>query len=325
MRDNKNRITIALEPEKHKSNYAHLLTQEEMMSPFHITDWNGSPGLEEWGFDVKDENPKRCQILEGSFDGTIFPRHLNKSRTMYMYRKAFCRPIPLEFTGEGVTKQGFRTYDYKLSKKMFQPPEENPDNECYCYKGSCPGKGLQTLAPCYYNMPIVLSQPHFMDVDPEISNKFIGLKPDRKRHGGIAKIQPELGIPLDESCLRVQVNMDIGQTKFNAKTRPFNNLMLPLFWIELSVYELPILVAWLITLTTEVFPVVQNVLVYLLGLIGLAMVSGSAMLALFFSKGSPHRSLSIVSEYSPIPIISIPSPSQYLKNELKKSEQRLLS
>jgi hypothetical protein len=64
-----------------------------------------------------------------------------------------------------------------------------------------------------------------------------------------------------------------------------------------------------------VLPVIQEVLIYLLGLGGLALMSGSALFSLFFNKDEPNGRLSFRGDYSPIPIIPINSP--YFKPELR--------
>ncbi|KAJ8917223.1 hypothetical protein NQ315_012715 [Exocentrus adspersus] len=319
-RDNSNRVTITVDPSKRKSRFGDLLTEDEQQAQFHIVSWNGLSGLQQWGYNPMEEyqrtnTTKKCQLVEGAYDGTIFPKNLNKNFTINLFRKAFCRPVQLQFIEETISKQGFHAFSYKMREDSFASPEENPDNECYCHKGVCPGKGLQTIAPCYYDMPITLSQPHFLNADPKIFDTINGLSPDASKHESIAKVQPVLGIPVDESTLKIQVNLAIGKTKFNSQTRPFNNLNLPLFWIELTCKEVPPLAYYLITLCVTVLPVAQEVLMYLLLLVGLAMISGAALLTLFFSKTVVPRSLSIAADYAPIPLISI--PTQYLKADIR--------
>ncbi|KAG5899426.1 hypothetical protein JTB14_033618 [Gonioctena quinquepunctata] len=314
-RDNHNEVTISANPEKLHSLHDNLLTQEEQMSEFHIVKWNDSPGLKEWGYEEGQEyknSAKKCQIVEGDFDGTIFPKPLRKHRNLTLFRKAFCRPVPLDYVSESFTDEGFRTYNYKLGHNLFASPEINPNNECYCYKGSCPGRGLQTIAPCYYGLPITLSQPHFLNGDPELLKTVNGLSPTEEAHASVAKIQPDLGIPLHGSTLKIQVNLAVGETKFNTKTKPFNGLTLPLMWIELTCVELPPFVDWIFKLVLLILPVAQDILSYLFALLGLAMISGAALLTLFFSK-DVHRSLSKASDYAAIPLITI--PAQYFKEK----------
>ncbi|KAJ8978408.1 hypothetical protein NQ317_008483 [Molorchus minor] len=315
-RDNSNNVTISTDP-KAPAYYKDLLSQEEQTSPYHIIRWNGSPGLAEWGFQEEEgkrnNKTKKCQLVEGAFEGTIFPQHMRPHMPITIFRKAFCRPVQLEFLEETKTDEGFRTYDYGMKDNMFASPDINPDNECYCVNGNCPGKGLQNIGPCYYDMPIVLSKPHFYHVDQDIRDTIVGMTPDPDKHSSLARVQPDIGIALHGSSLKIQVNLGVGKTKFNSKTKPFNDLTVPLFWIELTCTELPSLVSFLLILALSVAPVLEELLKYILLLVGLAMVSGAALLALFFSKTVVPRSLNLVSEYSPLPMLTI--PTHYFKSE----------
>ncbi|CAG9860184.1 unnamed protein product [Phyllotreta striolata] len=317
-RDNGNEVVMVLEPGKRKSRYERLLTYTEEMAPYHIVTWNGIEGLTEWGYNPDDDaigTTKKCELVEGDFDGTIYPRPMRKT-SITMFRKAFCRPVVLEYTNEGTTPQGFRVYNYEMPRNLFASPEENPNNECYCVNKDCPKNGLQNIGSCYYDIPIVLSQPHFIYSPKEIINAVNGLNPDPKKHKSIARMQPDLGIPLDGSALRIQVNVGVKDTKYNTKTKPFNNLTVPLLWIDLSCSELPSFVTFLLKVVIDVLPVAQKVLVYLFGILGFALISGAAMLTLFFTKTVIPRSMSIVSEYSPVPIITI--PAQYFKEKERR-------
>uniref|UniRef100_A0A6P7GJD8 Scavenger receptor class B member 1-like isoform X1 n=1 Tax=Diabrotica virgifera virgifera TaxID=50390 RepID=A0A6P7GJD8_DIAVI len=314
-RDNGNNVSIAIYPERRKTRYPNILTENETLADYHIINWNGKQGLPEWGYDSSDEaisSTKRCQLVEGAFDGTFYPRPMTKT-SITLFRKAFCRPVSLQFVEEGYTKQGFRSYNYKMPNNMFASPEENKDNECFCFNGECPGKGLQNIGPCYYDIPIVLSQPHFLNSPKEIVESVNGMNPSDEKHSSLAKMQPDIGVPLDESALRIQINLGVKETKFNSKTRPFNGLTLPILWIELSCDELSPLVNFLLRAAVDVAPILQKVVVYLLGILGLAFISGAALLTLFFTKANVPRSLSIASEYSPLPLITI--PAQYFKEK----------
>lgn len=308
-------MKISIHPEKTSHRYSSILTQEEMLSPYHIIEVNGSPGLKEWGYDnSSNTTPKKCLLVQGAFEGTIFPMEIKKSMNMKLFRRVFCRPVVLDFLEETQTPQGFRTYKYTLQKNIFASPEENSDNSCYCYQGKCPGRGLQPISACYYDIPIVLSLPHFLDTDQEIISKVDGISPDDELHRSVAYVQPDYGIPLDGNALRIQVNLDVPNTKYNTRTKPFNNITVPLFWIELSCSDLPGFVTFTLSLL-EIAPTLISIITYLLGLIGLAMFLGATLLIFFFSKDIVPKSLSITQEYSPLPIISI--NSEYLSKELR--------
>ncbi|XP_060526556.1 lysosome membrane protein 2-like [Cylas formicarius] len=314
-RDNNNRVTIVKDPSKYHSATDHYLTEEERLSQYHVVEWNDSPGLLDWGYknlNGTSGQVKKCHLVEGAYDGTIFPRDLRPNRRVTLFRKAFCRPVPLEFIKDKTTNQGFRAFEYKLADDMF---DVIPENECFCYKGKCV-KGIQSIAPCYYGIPIALSQPHFLNAEPRLLDTVNGLKPDVGAHGSVCSIQPDLGVPLD-GHLRIQINLDIGQTKYNSRTRVFNDLNIPLFWIEVTTTELPSLVVFLLTLICTVVPIVLVILKYVLVLGGLAMISGTAAYVVFKARMSIPAGISLNSEYTAIPLISI--PNEYLH----KMEKRL--
>lgn len=319
-RDASNWIKIVVDPEKYVSNNT-ILTDAEKIATYNILEFNGSPGLKEWGYqDPVDgetmESNVRENMIQGDFDGTLFPQNLQPNQSIWLFRKAFCRPVPMQFDKLGLTADGYDMIQYRFSDKLFDTPETNPSNKHYCYKNKCPLKGLGTIAPCYYDIPIVLSNPHFMDADPKINESIDGMQPDPEIHTPYCQIHPKLGVPVGGS-LKIQINLDVGQTKYNSLTRPLNDLVLPLFWIELTMAELPSLVGWVITLGCHVGPIAQIVAIYLLGLIGVALISGSAVLILFFSPPTLNGTISLKNQgdYSPLPIISI--PAQYFKPEIR--------
>lgn len=314
-RDNSNKVRITTKPGKTEHRYSSILTQDETMAPYHIVDVNDSPGLSSWGYDnSSNTTPKKCLLVQGAFEGTLFPMKIKKNVNLKLFRQAFCRPVELEYVGEEYTPQGFKTLKYTLHNKIFASPEENPNNICYCHNGQCPSKGIQPISACYYDIPVTLSLPHFLNSDSDVLNTIDGLSPSVDLHTSIAYIHPDFGIPLDGNTLKIQVNLGMGNTKFNSRTKPFNNLTIPLFWIELTCTKLPNFVNLILSIV-EPAPTLQTIIMYLLGLIGLAMFSGAALLLFYFSKNMVPQSLSITQEYLPLPMISI--NSEYLTKELR--------
>lgn len=315
IRDNSNTVRISINPEKTPHRYSSILTQDELTSPYHIIDINGSPGLKEWGYDNSSTaTPKKCLLVQGAFEGTLFPMEIKKSMRMKLFRSVFCRPVELEFLKEDYSPQGYKSYKYTLQKTIFASPEENPNNICYCDKNRCPEKGLQPIGVCYYDIPIILSLPHFLNSDADSIKEVEGMYPNEELHGSVAYVQPEYGIPLDGNALRIQVNLGVPKTQYNTRTKPFNDLTLPLFWIELTCTELPVFVSTILTILSYA-PTLQTVITYLLSLIGLAMFCGATLLIFFFSKNIVPRHLSIAPEYSPLPIITI--NTEYLTKDLR--------
>lgn len=92
-----------------------------------------------------------CNRIKGATEGTLFPTHLNKKAVFRVFRKSFCRALPIVFRRE-VIASGLRGWEYSLSDDFLDTPDKNPDNECYCRKmDTCLKKGLSDLTPCYYS------------------------------------------------------------------------------------------------------------------------------------------------------------------------------
>lgn len=305
--DNGNTVKIStfpeLDPHPHE-----FLSEEDKMRPYHIVEWNGSPGLKHWGWvdpvdneTVPDNKP--CQLIAGAFEGTILPSFMPENTTIKIFRNAFCRPVPLVYSGRAKSNQGFDAYNFRISSDFLATPEENPENACYCVKGRCLPKGLGHLSPCYYGIPITMSPPHFLNSDPMLLEQVNGLKPDVELHDSIAQVHPILGVPL-EGHLRLQINLDVGQTRLNSRTRPFNGLHVPLFWLELTTGEFPDIVYQIINWTCHILPVVQLVIVYMLGILGVSLISTAALVVLFYSTQQKINSrVSLRSEYCAIPTV----------------------
>ncbi|KAB0791760.1 hypothetical protein PPYR_03560 [Photinus pyralis] len=231
------------------------MTLEPGLGQYSVKDFNGSPRLEQWG----DGSNSTCGLIRGAYVDPVFPRNLPKDATLTLYRHGFCRPIPIHYNHTDTDKYGYKTYTYALSDHFLAPLSENPNNHCYCKKARCDLKGIGDISPCYYGVPIAISQPHFLNADPKLLEDVGGLSPDPRKHNFYTVIHPESGLAL-EVKFRIQLNLNVPDTDFNYKTRPFNNLVVPLVWLELSVDGPPALIKITIDLLFVVLPWVQQIL-----------------------------------------------------------------
>lgn len=53
----------------------------------------------------------------------------------------------------GVFKNGVPAFWYKLPDDVFETPDKNPAQACYCNpkERKCLPKGLSDITPCYYS------------------------------------------------------------------------------------------------------------------------------------------------------------------------------
>lgn len=282
-----NVVTINVDPSVKMSDNE-LLSVAERSRPYTIQRWNGSPGLLEWGYVAPQGNETvpgntRCNLLEGSYEGTIFPRNLPKNTTLRLFRKAFCRPLPFNYDGEETSKEGFSAYRYRVASNFLMGADNNPENACYCRNGECLPDGLGDLTPCYYDIPIAMSQPHFYNADPSLIEQIDGLVPDREKHDSIMTVHPEMGVPLS-GFLRAQLNLRVTDVRSNHRTKPVNGLTLPLFWVELTVDDVPPQIHLYIQTLYHILPVVQEVIKYLLVVVGMVLLFGPAITTVYFPK-----------------------------------------
>lgn len=81
----------------------------------------------------------------------MFPRNIQKNETLKLYRKAFCRTLPIHFSHSG-KHNGIEAYWFKLADNVFDDSLDDPESMCYCRgEKTCMKKGLGNITPCYYS------------------------------------------------------------------------------------------------------------------------------------------------------------------------------
>lgn len=108
-----------------------------------IDKYNGFSHLPHW-------SEERCNRLNGS-DGSIFPPHISKNTTLFVYEKDLCRLLPLTFEKEVDTRNNVPGYRFTPTEDVFASVEKNPDNMCYCPAGPpCAPHGFFNVSACQF-------------------------------------------------------------------------------------------------------------------------------------------------------------------------------
>lgn len=147
-----------------------------------IKTWKGSSNLPYW-------NSSTCNKITGT-DGSIFRPFLEKKDSIKFFTTELCRVTELKFKQE-VTFKDLKGYRFAVPKEVFEGPEKNPDNACYCLKEDkeeC-RDGIIDLGVCRNGAPIVMSAPHFLDGYEGYATA-MGLNPKRKLHETVIDIEP---------------------------------------------------------------------------------------------------------------------------------------
>ncbi|XP_013196356.1 scavenger receptor class B member 1-like [Amyelois transitella] len=214
------RMTINTgEVDKDKMNLIEKLEGED-----HLNFW-GSP---------------ECNSIEGS-DGSIFPpSQLDRNRTLHVFMPNLCRRLPYIYDKD-IEVDGIPLLRYRLPLDVFDDPEHNPQNQCYCEidTATCPPRGVINVTACTMGAPAMVSFPHFYLGDPQLREEILGLRPDPVLHDSYLDIHPTLGLSLNGKS-SLQINFQVRKTgMFTSLGFLKQGIILPVAWIEMSLDELP--------------------------------------------------------------------------------------
>lgn len=81
------------------------------------------------------------------------------------------------------------------------------------------------------DVPMFLSNPHFLDADERLFDLIDGLKPDRQRHQSLFHFHPRVGVPLG-GVFRTQFNIKVSHFRDHFKEFPEGSV-LPIAFFEL--------------------------------------------------------------------------------------------
>lgn len=202
---------------------------------------NGETKLNIW------DDESECNEIVGT-DGSQFPPHLmDKEEELQIFIKSFCRTLKLKYEREVTVLNGIPAWRYKSPEGGFASSLKNPDNKCYCdaEKNSCPPDGVFDASKCVDGIPLLLSYPHFLEGDESLFTHFEGLKPNRKLHETFADIHPRMAFPIGGAS-RLQMNFRVKSKTFTAffskmswYTKLPKDLILPIFWFEVTSGDIP--------------------------------------------------------------------------------------
>ncbi|KAJ8921151.1 hypothetical protein NQ315_013623 [Exocentrus adspersus] len=228
-----------------------------------IDKYRGSTKIPQW------ESP--CGDVTGASDGTKFPGFVKSNDTLLFFRKSMCRAKALVKVNETISN-GLKAYVYHFDPESDDNGHVHEKNKCFC-KGprKCLPPGLLDVRGCYYGFPIALSYPHFLDGDQALTAKVNGTNPDPAKHKSFFVLQPDSGLPI-ELAVRYQINMALGPIHKIANCERFNDMVLPLLWTEIRLYQLPTNLALRFRMYLSILPVGEKVVTYLL------LVGGGALL-----------------------------------------------
>ncbi|KAG5877695.1 hypothetical protein JTB14_018168 [Gonioctena quinquepunctata] len=121
---------------------------------------------------------------------------------------------------------------------IFDTPEKNPDNQCYCNaEGKCPLRGLFNTTACTFGSPTFISHPHFNRADPKLLNDITGLNPENRNSSNFMNLHPTMGFMMTARSA-LQMNIQINKAYGVSQMDMFEDgIILPISWIDVSLRE----------------------------------------------------------------------------------------
>ncbi|XP_053136423.1 scavenger receptor class B member 1 isoform X2 [Hemicordylus capensis] len=188
----------------------------------HMVDtWNGLRKLSYW-------NSDECNMINGT-SGQMWPPFMTPSTPLTFYSPDACRSMELEYRDSGHFK-GIPTLTFVAPKTLFANGADYPPNEGFC---PCRQSGIQNLSSCQHNAPMFLSQPHFLNGDPELLKTVDGLHPNEEAHGIFLNMHAMTGIPV-KCVVRMQMNLYIKKVIGILQTKSIKPVVLPVLWFAES-------------------------------------------------------------------------------------------
>jgi CD36 family len=201
---------------------------------------NGQTKLDIW-------NSDECNEIVGT-DGSQFPPYLmDKEQELQIFIKSFCRTLTLKYDREVTVLNGIPAWRYRAPKGEFGSSLTNPKNKCYCDAENdmkCPPDGVFDASKCLDGIPLLISYPHFLEGNETLRAHFDGLKPKRKSHETFADIHARMAFPIGGAS-RLQMNFKVARKESSFLsydtyyTKLPKDLILPIFWFEVTAGEIP--------------------------------------------------------------------------------------
>ncbi len=162
--------------------------------------WDGQTKLDIWpGSTANDIN---------GTEGLFFRPLQHEGETLEAFVDDVVRSFPLVYTST-VTHKGLEAYRYEIPLAEYQSAFVNPNNARW---GSWNPMGLFYLGVIQYpTVPVFGSKPHFLDGDPVLREKVIGLHPKRSLHETTIDVERVTGANIQFKKM-VQINVQVNQT-----------------------------------------------------------------------------------------------------------------
>lgn len=225
-------------------------TQNGLENFFKIRTYNNETVMRPH-FNKKNTDPEKCPVhVKDAFDNTIFPPYRSRDDRFSVVGLDSCRTFPIVYEKD-VFENGFHAFKFVMTNDSASCLEES--------MGVPLPKGLFDVSGCRNDAPSAYSQPHFYGTSYKFEEHFEGLSPNKNDHETMFHIEPKTGVIVEEK-FRFQQSLPLPQlTGFNKAIERFSGMMIPCFWYEYDLDDLPAKPYFLVKLIAVYMPYVQKV------------------------------------------------------------------
>ncbi len=165
-----------------------------------IFEFDGKESLSIWYSD-------QANMINGS-DGFSFGPYKEKTDIIQIFNSDLCRSFDMVYLEESKTNN-IKTMDFHMKSDIFANSTINPANEgiylnklfkvvifctykqgfCNSTNDNCSISGIFNTQACN-TIPIILSQPHFLNADQSLIDSIVGIKPNSSLHDSVLRFEP---------------------------------------------------------------------------------------------------------------------------------------
>ncbi|KAL7302088.1 hypothetical protein TKK_0005317 [Trichogramma kaykai] len=207
---------------------------KNIMEVGNVVEYNGKTNVSVW-------NDEFCDTFYGT-DGTILHPFFDKKGrdTVDVFVASMCRSLFLRYKRKS-RYSGISTLRYEVD--IGTDMDKYPEQRCYCETpDACPDKGTYNLFKCA-GLPLIVTNPHLMNVEPTIAETVAGLEPIKSKHTTMVDQEPQTGAIL-QAYIRAQFNFFIGKVEKFKIMKNLPDALLPLLWFD----QIIILPRWIVRL-----------------------------------------------------------------------------
>ncbi|XP_046486291.1 sensory neuron membrane protein 2 [Neodiprion pinetum] len=187
----------------------------------HLSEFKGLPYADFWSI-------KNCSIIRGT-DSIFWPPMSSRQPEVFTYINDLCRSVFAVYKNDTVYS-GLLGYYYTTTESLWNDTE----SPCYCPREKkkivCPTQGLLDLNKCQ-EVPVMMSEPHFLHGDQSLFSITNGLQPDEEKHATYVVVEPLTGAPLS-GYRKMQLNLKLPRLKQIHVVANVTEGVFPLLWVE---------------------------------------------------------------------------------------------